>query len=90
MDSTTRPIHIFFLYWPTFIRPRLVVRILFRFYIPFNDKIDVMSLLMKQNGKEVKENKHVLSVQLFIKRLMDFDETLHKGSTCARIDIIPF
>jgi hypothetical protein len=49
-----------------------------------------MSLLMKQNGKEVKENKHVLSVQLFVKRLMDFDETLHKGSTCARIDIIPF
>jgi hypothetical protein len=40
-----------------------------------------MLLPMKQNGKEAKENRHVLSVQILINRIMDFDETFHKGST---------
>jgi hypothetical protein len=36
---------------------------------------------MRQNVMEAKENKHVWSAQFLINRLIDFDETLHAGST---------
>jgi hypothetical protein len=41
-DNTTRPIHIFFSYRLTLIRPILVFRILSRFYIHINDKIETL------------------------------------------------
>ena len=37
-----RPIRTFFSYWPTLTRPILVFRILSRFYIRINDKIETL------------------------------------------------
>ena len=51
----------FFSYLPTLIPPLLVFRILSRFYIRINDKIETLChcRLMRQNGKEVNENKQM-------------------------------
>ena len=51
----------FFSYWPTLFRPILAFRILFRFYIPVNNKIETLChcRLMRQNGTEAKENKQM-------------------------------
>jgi hypothetical protein len=48
-------------YWPALIWPILVFRILSRFYIRISDKIEMLChcRLMRQNGKEAKENEQM-------------------------------